>query len=48
MHVKATKQMTNKVALVAGTRLVNFQSSAAILLSADFLAATDRTNRPAG
>ncbi len=37
MHVAATYQRTNKVALVAGTRIVNFQASAAILLSADLL-----------
>ena len=37
MHVAATNQRTNKVALVAGTRLVNFQASAATLLSADLL-----------
>ncbi len=37
MHVVATYQWTNKVALVAGTRLVNFQASAATLLSADLL-----------
>ncbi len=37
MHVVATYQRTNKVALVAGTRLVNFQASAATLLSADLL-----------
>jgi hypothetical protein len=33
----ATNQRTNKVELVAGTRLVNFQASAATLLSADLL-----------
>jgi hypothetical protein len=33
----ATNQRTNKVALVADTRLVNFQASAATLLSADLL-----------
>ncbi len=33
----ATYQRTNKVALVAGTRLVNFQASAATYLSADLL-----------
>jgi hypothetical protein len=33
--VAATNQLANSVALVAGTRLVNFQASAAILLSAD-------------
>ena len=37
MHVAATNQQTNKVALVAGTRLVNSQASAATLLSADLL-----------
>jgi hypothetical protein len=37
MHVAATNQQTNKVALVAGTRLVNFQASAATYLSADLL-----------
>jgi hypothetical protein len=37
MHVAATNQLTNKVALVASTRLVNFQASAATLLSADLL-----------
>jgi hypothetical protein len=37
MHVAATNQQKNKVALVAGTRLVNFQVSAATLLSADLL-----------
>ncbi len=31
----ATNQLENKVALVAGTRLVNFQTSAAIYLPAD-------------
>ena len=33
----ATNQRPNKVALVAGTRLVSFQASAATLLSADLL-----------
>ncbi len=37
MHVAATNQRTNKVALVAGTRLVNCQASTATLLSADLL-----------
>jgi hypothetical protein len=37
MHVAATNQLTNNVALVAGTRLVNFQASAATLLSADLM-----------
>jgi hypothetical protein len=37
MHVAATYQRTNNVALVAGTRFVNFQASAATLLSADLL-----------
>jgi hypothetical protein len=37
MHVAATNQQTNKVALVAGPRLVNFQASADTLLSADLL-----------
>jgi hypothetical protein len=37
MDMAATNQRTNKVALVAGTRLVNFQASAATLLSADLL-----------
>jgi hypothetical protein len=37
MHVAATNQRTNKVALVAGTRLVNFQARAATYLSADLL-----------
>ena len=37
MHVAATKQLTNNVALVAGTRLVKFYASAATLLSADLL-----------
>jgi hypothetical protein len=35
LSVAATNQLVNKVALVAGTRLVNFQASAAICLSAD-------------
>jgi hypothetical protein len=35
MHVAATNQLTNNMALVASTRLVNFQASAATLLSAD-------------
>jgi hypothetical protein len=33
----ATNQLVNMMALVAGTRFVNFQASAAILLSADLL-----------
>jgi hypothetical protein len=33
----ATNQLVNMMALVAGTRLINFQASAAILLSADLL-----------
>jgi hypothetical protein len=37
MHMAATNQLKNKVALVAGTRLVNFQASAATLLSADLV-----------
>jgi len=37
MHVAATNQQTNKVAQVAGTRLVNFQASAATCLPADLL-----------
>jgi hypothetical protein len=35
LSVAATNQLVNKVALVASTRLVNFQASAAIYLSAD-------------
>jgi len=36
LSVAVTNQLVNKVALVAaGTRLVNFQTSAAIYLSAD-------------
>ncbi len=37
MHVASTNQWTNNVALVAGTRLVNLQASAATYLSADLL-----------
>jgi hypothetical protein len=37
MHVAATYQQSNKVALVAGTKIVKFQASAATLLSADLL-----------
>jgi hypothetical protein len=37
MHVAATYQQSNKVALVAGTKIVNFQASAATYLSADLL-----------
>ncbi len=37
MHVAATNQLTNKVVLVAGTKLVNLQPSAVTLLSADLL-----------
>ncbi len=33
--VAAVNQLVNKVALVAGTRLVNFQASAATYLSCD-------------
>jgi hypothetical protein len=35
MQKSAANQLFNKVALVAGTRLVNFQASAATYLSAD-------------
>jgi hypothetical protein len=35
MQKSAANQLQNKVALVAGTRLVNFQASAATYLSAD-------------
>ena len=35
MHVAATNQLTNKVGLVAGPRLVSFKASAATLLSAE-------------
>jgi hypothetical protein len=35
MQKSAANQLLNKVALVAGTRLVNFQASAATYLSAD-------------
>jgi hypothetical protein len=37
MHVAATNQLTNNVARVASTRLVNFQASAATLFSADLV-----------
>ena len=37
LAVAATNQLVNIVALVAGTRLVNFQATAAIYLSADLL-----------
>jgi hypothetical protein len=37
MHVAATNQLTNNVSLVAVTILVNFQASAATLLSADLV-----------
>jgi hypothetical protein len=37
LSVAAVNQLQNMVALVAGTRLVNFQASAAIYLSADLL-----------
>jgi len=37
MNVTTTNHWTNKVVLAAGTRLVNFQASAATLLSADLL-----------
>jgi hypothetical protein len=37
MHAAATNQLKNNVALVAGTRLVNFKASAATLLSADLV-----------
>jgi hypothetical protein len=37
MQKSAANQLLNKVALVVGTRLVNFQASAATYLSADLL-----------
>ncbi len=37
LSLAATNQLANTVALVAGTRLVNFQASADIYLSADLL-----------
>jgi hypothetical protein len=37
MQKSAANQLLNKVALVAGTRLVNFQASAATYLPADLL-----------
>ena len=37
LSVAAANQLVNNVALVAGTRLVNFQASAATYLSADLL-----------
>jgi hypothetical protein len=37
MEKSAVNQLLNKVALVAGTRLVNFQASAATYFSADLL-----------
>jgi len=37
VHVAATNQLTNKVVLVASTKLVNLQPSAVTLLSADLL-----------
>jgi hypothetical protein len=37
MQKSAANQLLNKVALVAGTRLVNLQASAATYLSADLL-----------
>jgi hypothetical protein len=37
MQKSAANQLLYKVALVAGTRLVNFQASAATYLSADLL-----------
>jgi hypothetical protein len=37
MKKSAANQLLNKVALVASTRLVNFQASAATYLSADLL-----------
>jgi hypothetical protein len=37
MQKSSANQLLNKVALVAGTRLVNFQASAATYLSADLL-----------
>jgi len=35
LSVSSANQLANSVALVVGTRLVNFQASAAIFLSAD-------------
>jgi hypothetical protein len=37
MHVAATNKLTNKMVLVASTRLVDFQAWAATLLPADLL-----------
>jgi hypothetical protein len=37
MEKSPVNQLLNKVALVAGTRLVNFQASAATYFSADLL-----------
>jgi len=37
LSLPAANQLANSMALVAGTRLVNFQPSTAIFLSADLL-----------
>ena len=44
LSVAATNQLVNKVVLVAGTRLVNFQTSAAIYLFVSWFAADFNMN----